>query len=181
MKMEASALVKQLWSVLSSVLKSKSNAVKGKAADAMKCKVVMLGLMKNKKMFGAISHRVNAMFSAGHEEDGRSSSKDEQNALTVYRATTDVMPSTQQHCEREELDRFLSTHRIFDSDQSPGNNDQSMAIIPADLGRMSEVSLQLEEEIDSLADAFIKRFHSQMRLQKLHSFKRYQEMLDRSV
>ncbi|THU53721.1 hypothetical protein C4D60_Mb10t17440 [Musa balbisiana] len=40
---------------------------------------------------------------------------------------------------------------------------------------------RLDDEIDHAADVFIKRFHRQMRMQKLESFKRYQEMLLRSV
>ncbi|XP_030539515.1 uncharacterized protein LOC115747472 [Rhodamnia argentea] len=39
----------------------------------------------------------------------------------------------------------------------------------------------LENEIDRVADLFIRRFHRQMRLQKMESFKNYQEMLGRSV
>ncbi|CAN0929156.1 hypothetical protein LINGRAHAP2_LOCUS36901 [Linum grandiflorum] len=39
-----------------------------------------------------------------------------------------------------------------------------------------------EDDIDEVADMFIMRFHKQMRLQKLESFKRYQEeMLQRSL
>ncbi|PPD78618.1 hypothetical protein GOBAR_DD24458 [Gossypium barbadense] len=40
---------------------------------------------------------------------------------------------------------------------------------------------RLEDEIDHVADLFITRFYKQMRLQKLLSFKRYQEMMERSV
>ncbi|KAG8070753.1 hypothetical protein GUJ93_ZPchr0006g45960 [Zizania palustris] len=39
---------------------------------------------------------------------------------------------------------------------------------------------RLEDEIDHVADAFIRRFHDQMKLQKLESFKRLCEMLDRN-
>ncbi|CAI0381469.1 unnamed protein product [Linum tenue] len=38
-----------------------------------------------------------------------------------------------------------------------------------------------DENIDDVADMFIVKFHKQMRLQKLESFKRYQEMLQRSL
>lgn len=50
-----------MWSVLNGELKSKSNAVKGKATHALKTKVVVLGLVKNKKIFGAISHKMNSL------------------------------------------------------------------------------------------------------------------------
>ncbi|KAL9458108.1 hypothetical protein AB3S75_007043 [Citrus x aurantiifolia] len=40
---------------------------------------------------------------------------------------------------------------------------------------------RLEDEIDHLADLFIQRFHRQILMQKQLSFKRYQDMLDRSA
>ncbi|KAL9271960.1 hypothetical protein AKJ16_DCAP19021 [Drosera capensis] len=39
----------------------------------------------------------------------------------------------------------------------------------------------LEGEIDHVADLFIKSFHKQIRLQKMESFKRYKEMLERGT
>ena len=38
-----------------------------------------------------------------------------------------------------------------------------------------------EDEIDRVADVFIRRFHDQMKLQKLESFKRFCEMLERGA
>ncbi|XWS43932.1 hypothetical protein CRYUN_Cryun15aG0000700 [Craigia yunnanensis] len=40
---------------------------------------------------------------------------------------------------------------------------------------------RLEDEIDRVADLFIRRFHRQMMMQKQQSLKRHQEMLERSV
>ncbi|PSR83479.1 DBH-like monooxygenase protein [Actinidia chinensis var. chinensis] len=40
---------------------------------------------------------------------------------------------------------------------------------------------KLEDEIDRVADLFITKFHKHIRMQKLESFKRYQEMLQRSA
>ncbi|XP_022751823.1 uncharacterized protein LOC111300462 [Durio zibethinus] len=40
---------------------------------------------------------------------------------------------------------------------------------------------RLEDEIDIVADLFIRRFHRQMKMQKQQSLKRHQEMLERSV
>jgi hypothetical protein len=40
---------------------------------------------------------------------------------------------------------------------------------------------RLEDEIDRVADVFIRRFHEQMKLQKLESFKRFCEMLERGA
>ncbi|WVZ75314.1 hypothetical protein U9M48_023384 [Paspalum notatum var. saurae] len=45
----------------------------------------------------------------------------------------------------------------------------------------AEGEFRLEEEIDRVADVFIRRFHDQMKLQKLESFKRFCEMLERGA
>jgi hypothetical protein len=42
------------------------------------------------------------------------------------------------------------------------------------------VEFRLEDEIDHVADVFIRKFHDQMKLQKLESFKRFCEMLERN-
>lgn len=47
--------------------------------------------------------------------------------------------------------------------------------------RKNDSEFNLEDEIDHVADVFIKRFHNQMRMQKQESFKRYQEMLERGL
>ncbi|KAJ1279242.1 hypothetical protein BS78_04G140500 [Paspalum vaginatum] len=48
-------------------------------------------------------------------------------------------------------------------------------------GAAAEGEFRLEEEIDRVADVFIRRFHDQMKLQKLESFKRFCEMLERGA
>ncbi|OVA09726.1 Protein of unknown function DUF761 [Macleaya cordata] len=74
------------------------------------------------------------------------------------------------------------THSLFDSDGDEFD-DQTGSVI--DLVRNAKEedgeNFSLEDEIDHVADLFIRRFHRQMRLQKQESFKRYQEMLERSV
>lgn len=171
----APSVVKQVWSVLSGVLKSKSDALKGKAAHTMKAKVAVLGLIKNKKIFGAISHKMNSLF--GHEECQSHSSNNM--ALTVYHASAaNEMPcEVLQHSEQE-LD-YLS-HALFDSETPAENPANSVCVAEGRRSTCSEMG-QLENEIDILADAFIRRFRNQMYLQKQDSFERYREMLNRSV
>ncbi|EES06855.1 hypothetical protein BDA96_04G163300 [Sorghum bicolor] len=48
-------------------------------------------------------------------------------------------------------------------------------------GSAAEGEFRLEDEIDRVADVFIRRFHEQMKLQKLESFKRFCEMLERGA
>lgn len=168
-------MVRQVWSVLSSVLKSKSNAVKGKAAHAMKTKIVVLGLIKNKKIFAAISHKMNSLF--GLEDSEGQYSSDNNTSLTMYYASTpvDEMPCEDlQHCEQE-LGHL--SHAIHDSEWPSDNSRNYVSAIES--SRMSTCSV--EDEIDILAEDFIKRFRSQMLLQKQNSFQRYRDMLERSV
>lgn len=100
---EAPCVVKQEWSVLSGLLKSKSSSVKGKAAHVMKSKVAVLGhiknkkifgLIKSKKIFGAISGKMNSLF--GHEEKQRQYSSDNNMALMAYHAS---QPEDERSCE----------------------------------------------------------------------------------
>ncbi|KAG5521703.1 hypothetical protein RHGRI_034056 [Rhododendron griersonianum] len=48
-------------------------------------------------------------------------------------------------------------------------------------GGVNHEDFKLEDEINQVADLFILKFHKRMRLQKLESFKRYQEMLQRGT
>lgn len=178
MKIEgAPSVVKHVWSVLSGLVKSKSNAVKGKAAhDAMKAKVVVLGLINNKKIFGTISHKMNSLF--GHEESQKPYSSNNNMPLTVY---DDFAPADEMPCEvREQCDQELEypSHAILDSEK-PCDEFPRNYVSVTEGPRMSTCSM--EDEIDILAEDFISRFRKQMLLQKQNSFQRYREMLDRSV
>lgn len=165
-------MVRQVWSVLSSVLKSKSTTVKGKAAHALKTKIAVLGLIKNKKIFGAISHKMNSLF--GLEESRRQYSSDNNTALTMYYALApvDEIPCEDLQEREQELEHL--SHAILESESPSDNPTNSVSAIES--SRMST-----EHEIDILAEDFIRRFRSQMLLQKQNSFQRYREMLDRSV
>jgi len=55
------------------------------------------------------------------------------------------------------------------------------AAVAAPAGSAAEGEFRLEDEIDRVADVFIRRFHEQMMLQKLESFKRFCEMLERGA
>lgn len=48
-------------------------------------------------------------------------------------------------------------------------------------GGVNHEDYKLEDEINQVADLFILKFHKRMQLQKLESFKRYQEMLQRGT
>ncbi|KAL6634286.1 hypothetical protein ACP70R_026957 [Stipagrostis hirtigluma subsp. patula] len=69
--------------------------------------------------------------------------------------------------------------------------DKQLALDAAPLGSAIEqargaaegggAEFRLEDEIDRVADVFIRRFHDQMKLQKLESFKRFCEMIERGA
>ena len=65
----------------------------------MKTKVVVLGLIKNKKIFNAISEKMNSLL--GNEETQSHSSYNNNNnmALTVYHASVQEDEIPVQHCE----------------------------------------------------------------------------------
>ncbi|KAL0358208.1 UNVERIFIED_CONTAM: hypothetical protein Scaly_1506500 [Sesamum calycinum] len=76
-------------------------------------------------------------------------------------------------------------HSLFDEEEKELEDlldDTNSSVI--DLVKNSKEngeSFNLEDEIDEVADMFINKFHKRMRLQKLLSFKRYQQMLERST
>ncbi|TXG54984.1 hypothetical protein EZV62_020240 [Acer yangbiense] len=70
------------------------------------------------------------------------------------------------------------THSLFDS----ADLDASGSVI--ELVKKSKAEgeeFRLEDEIDQVADLFIKKFHRQMRFQKQLSFKRNMDMLERTA
>jgi hypothetical protein len=72
-----------------------------------------------------------------------------------------------------------------EEEQEVGGKQQQQSVIELARGAAAAeagggAEFRLEDEIDHVADVFIRRFHEQMKLQKLESFKRLCEMLDRS-
>ncbi|KAI3473531.1 hypothetical protein Pfo_031375 [Paulownia fortunei] len=79
-------------------------------------------------------------------------------------------------------------HSLFDEEEEEELaellDDPNSSVSAIDLVKNSKEngeSFNLEDEIDQVADLFITKFHKRMRLQKLLSFKRYQQMLERSA
>jgi hypothetical protein len=79
-------------------------------------------------------------------------------------------------------------------EEAEDNNDNGGKQLVADAAALPDSAMELarcaveggnefrlEDEIDRVADVFIRRFHDQMKLQKLESFKRFCEMLERGT
>lgn len=188
MKNKASIFLKQVFSVIVSMVKSKYMAVKSKTS-AMKSRLLIFGLLRHKKLLmSAINHKIHALM--GQEKGGETptNTEDISKALVLYNAgKNEATPSTTHTevvtCEDDDDDYPDLRHSLFDDeDDDDGLGDTTGSVI--DLVRNSKEDgseFILEDEIDHVADVFIRRFHRQIRMQKLESFKRYQEMLERSV
>ncbi|OMO99256.1 hypothetical protein COLO4_13404 [Corchorus olitorius] len=87
--------------------------------------------------------------------------------------------------DEEDEDKYPDlTHSLFESEEMEFQQNPGGSVI--DIVKHSKEDkgeeFRLEDEIDRVADLFIRRFHRQMRLQKQLSLKRHQdEMLETSV
>ena len=98
----------------------------------------------------------------------------------------------------EDNDKYHLTHSLFNNEEDGEQEEEDDELdlgdpngSVIDLVRNSEMEaasgddhdedFNLEDEIDQVADLFITKFHKRIRMQKLESFKRYQEMLQRSA
>lgn len=196
MKNKASAFLKRVLCLLTSVAKSKSTAIKNKTSAA-KARLIMFSLMKSKKVLvGSISKKIHGLL--GHLADKDTDNThdgDQSKAIVPYNAAAAVdalvtEPQSSSICSQlllqdaeDDDDKYPDLrHSLFDEEEFEFDDEGNGSII--DMVRNSKEEgedFSLEEEIDHVADLFIKRFHRQMHLQKLASFKRFQEMLARGV
>lgn len=194
--------LKHVMSVLSTIAKSKSTAIKSKT-EAIKAKLMVLSLLKSKKLSlsglgtKAISHKIHSLL--GHKDQDQDHEDENNQAIVLYNHAPEVGEDFlhYQHNEANEEILLLSngenydydndkypdlTHSLFDEeDEYLGDPNASAIDMVRNFKEEEGENFVLEDEIDNVADLFIKKFHKRMRLQKLESFKRYQEMLQRST
>ncbi|KAM0954630.1 hypothetical protein ACFX13_023544 [Malus domestica] len=85
----------------------------------------------------------------------------------------DYITTSEDHVVINDAEKYPDlTHSLFDSD-----DDQFGSVIDIVKNSKQEAGQEfsLEEEIDHVADLFIRRFHRQIRIQRQHSFKRHQQ------
>ena len=180
MKNGASVFLKQIIALMTSMAKTKSMAVKSKTS-ALKSRILMFSLLRNKKvLLHSISEKIHSFL--GQQHGGE---EEESKAVVVHHNEVEWSPSQSYHHHHhhqmmttdngEEKYPDL-THCLFEDEEV----DMRGGSI-TDMVKNGKEEFRLEDEIDHVADLFITRFHKQMRMQKLDSFKRYQEMLQRSV
>ncbi|KAL6650728.1 hypothetical protein ACP70R_009653 [Stipagrostis hirtigluma subsp. patula] len=201
MKSKASTFFKQMMSTIMAVVKSKSTAVRAKTS-ALRTRLLILGILRNKKLLmAAINHKIHAIM--GHQDDNSNKDKDDREAgntsdddgskkaIVLYTAPSFSSELGGAHDgqgqeEEEDTDDYL-THSLFaeeDDDDELVNAPGSVIDVMRGAKEREEgegAEFRLEDEIDNVADVFIRRIHRQLKLQKLDSFKRFCEMLERSA
>ncbi|KAI3720484.1 hypothetical protein L6452_21402 [Arctium lappa] len=173
MKKGTPVFLKNIISLLSSITKSKSLAIKSKV-ESIKARVIILSLLKSKKVpltARSISHKIHALLLGG-----TAASQQEEINVDNHEASTNYSYEDDDDDDHNKYPDLR--HSLFDLELT---NPSASAI---DLVKNSMEDdgedFSLEDEIDHVADLFIMKFHKRMRLQKLESFKRYQDMLERS-
>ncbi|CAA7404888.1 unnamed protein product [Spirodela intermedia] len=183
MRNKASVFLKQMLSLLVSIGKAKALAAKCKTSTA-KTRLLVLGLFRNKKvLLSSLAHKIHILI--GHEKNDGLPTVENEGSMAIPHSEG---PATTQEAvaeeEEEEDDGYPDLrHSLFDGDDEFGGDDGTGSVIDLVKNARGEDQGEfvLEDEIDHVADMFIRRFHRQIMLQKMESFKRYQEMLERSV
>ncbi|KAF7819321.1 uncharacterized protein G2W53_024776 [Senna tora] len=198
MKNRASGFVKQILAALKTMAKSKALALKTKT-NAIKARLIIFSLLRNKKfMMSSISHKLQSVIGHHHHshpneecflEDGSDQSK----AIVVQNDNShsyEALPNpTDTHLVKlrgEDDDGCESYYRENDDDKYPDlthtlfeSEDLDFGGSVIDLVKNSKEKageeFKLEDEIDHVADLFIRRIRRQMILQKQHSIKRQEE------
>ncbi|CAH8278764.1 unnamed protein product [Arabidopsis lyrata] len=185
---KATALMKHIVALLSSMAKAKSIAIKNKTS-AFKTRVLMLSLVKHKKLgFRSISNKIHHLLGhADQDDDDNDHDQDKNKAIVLYNSKAYTMAHHEEYdVHEDDSDKYPDLrHTLFEGEEEFGDLEeegQSSSVIEMVRNSKEEgENFKLEDEIDHVADIFISRFHKQMKLQKLLSFKRYQEMLARGT
>ncbi|KAJ6712881.1 hypothetical protein OIU79_008975 [Salix purpurea] len=150
--------------------------------------------MRSKKVLvGSISNKIHSILGQPDRErkdDDDDDDGDQSKAIVLYSnaMASESLSGCSQIADRD--DDRANNHHYYDDDdklthslsEEENFDDPGGSVI--DLVRNSKEDgkdFSLEDEIDHVADLFIMRFHKQMRLQKLESFKRRREALERNV
>ncbi|KAJ0052481.1 hypothetical protein Pint_02475 [Pistacia integerrima] len=180
MKNKASGFLKQIISLITTIAKAKTLALKTKTR-AIKTRLIIFSLLRNKKiMMSSISDKLRVLMGQQHEDK----TKQGNNAIVLYNAMSHQSLPNPSHTQFLDYDNNKYpdlTHSLFEAEDLDFEDPGGSVIDLVKNSKPEGEEFKLEDEIDHVADLFIKRFHRQMRIQKQLSFKRYQEMLERST
>ncbi|CAN6248309.1 unnamed protein product [Urochloa humidicola] len=197
---KASSLLKlkQMVSSIVAAVKAKSTAVRVKTS-ALKTRLLIFGILRNKKLLmSAINHKIHAIMgrqqpdpqAAAIAAAGDGDDDGDKKAIVLYTPPSFNFSSelgahhVEAGQEDDDDDEYLS-HTLFAEEEedelvrAPGSVIEVMRDAREREAEGAEFSL--EDEIDHVADVFIRRIHRQLKLQKLDSFKRLCEMLERGA
>ncbi|CAL0321599.1 unnamed protein product [Lupinus luteus] len=201
MKNRACRVLKVVIADLRSMAKSKTMALKSKT-NAIRARLIILSLVMNKKfVISSISHKFQSVMghhSINHKEESLlEDSSDKNKVMTVFNDNNNTVSSpseTQVVVEDKDEDGYESyykyeedyayddeggdakcmyldlTDSVFDSEKLDlgGSVIELVKSSKEDAGK----EFKMEEEIDHMADLFIKKFHRQIMLQKQDSLKK---------
>ncbi|XP_071724361.1 uncharacterized protein [Rutidosis leptorrhynchoides] len=193
MKNNASIFLKQMVAFLTSIAKAKTIAIKNKT-NAAKARLIMFSLVRNKKLYlGSFSNKIHNLLRHDKEknEDDDDEEEDQNKEIVLYNAMANESTSPQSNFiqmgyynDDDYDDKYPDLrHCLFDGEElEEYDGDPGGSVIDmVKNSKEEEENFVLEDEIDHVAGLFIKKFHKQIRMQKLLSFKRYQEMLNRGA
>uniref|UniRef100_A0A0D9VG87 Uncharacterized protein n=1 Tax=Leersia perrieri TaxID=77586 RepID=A0A0D9VG87_9ORYZ len=202
---KATRFLKDLFSAIAAAVRARSTAVRAKTS-AVRTRLIVFGIFRNRKLLlSAINRKIHALVSTSSHADYAATAAEEEEAtsggaggeqyhLIRKAAVLNSLPSFVVEQERSAV-VLLSSLPSFamdrdaggeaaaaeEEEQESGEKQQQQQVSVIEMARgAAEGEFRLEDEIDSVADAFIRRFHEQIKLQKLESFKRLCEMLERN-
>ncbi|KAM3297502.1 hypothetical protein ACQJBY_039412 [Aegilops geniculata] len=203
---KASRFLKQLFSAIVAAVRERSAATRARTSAA-RTRFVFFGILRNKQLLrNAINSKIHAIVGGGSgtgqhlvaaSGGGRTVAVLEKlpsfvadqgrraavllNSLPSFAMGRDggsdsPLVGGGGEEEKEEGDEGVAKQLQLASTPVGGS------VIELDCGAAERggAEFKLEDEIDHVADVFIRRFHDQMKLQKLESFKRFCEMLERN-
>uniref|UniRef100_A0ACD5X9X6 Uncharacterized protein n=1 Tax=Avena sativa TaxID=4498 RepID=A0ACD5X9X6_AVESA len=203
--MKASKYLKQLFSAIVAAVKERSTTVRNKTS-AVRTRLIIFGILRNKKLLmSAIKSKIQAILGRRNQDDSQicngsggdhlvaaaSSGGGRKVALLqnlpsfmllnrlpsfATRGGSDS-PLVMVTSEEEKVDGGKGVTNQLQLANAPSGSVVDLACSAAEQGG---VEFKLEDEIDHVAELFIRRFHDQMKLQKLESFKRFCEMMERN-
>jgi hypothetical protein len=209
MKNKASAILKRIISTLSSMAKAKSLSLKSKTR-AIKTRLIIFSLLNKKKFLmsslshsirqkkSSISHKLHTLL--GHQyHDKHSDDENQSKAIALFdgniinamiheslprQTRTELLEEKEHGCgdeaddEEDDVKYPDLTHSLV---EDPGLGGSVTDLVKTSKEGAAGEEFSLEDDIDRVADLFIKRFHSQMLMQKQLSLERCHDMLQRGA
>uniref|UniRef100_A0ACD5XL66 Uncharacterized protein n=1 Tax=Avena sativa TaxID=4498 RepID=A0ACD5XL66_AVESA len=203
--MKASKYLKQLLSAIVAAVKERSTSMRSKTSG-VGTRLIIFGILRNKKLLmSAIDRKIRAIVGR-RRHDGRESCNGNGGDHLVAAANSGVgrkvnllqklpsfvllnsLPSFVTRGGSDSPLVMLTSEEEREEGVKRVTNQLHLGNAPSgsvvDLARSAAegggVEFRLEDEIDHVADVFIRRFHEQMKMQKLESFKRFCEMMERN-